>query len=102
MIHIENKEQFNEAIKNGNVIVDFFATWCGPCRMLSPILEEIDNERDDITVIKVNVDEQDALAVLFNVSSIPLLIFFKDGVNKGNHLGYTSKANLLDMLDRYF
>lgn len=102
MIHIETKEQFNEAIKNGNVIVDFFATWCGPCRMLSPILEEIESENANITVLKVNVDEQDELAALFNVSSIPLLVFFKDGKRCGEHLGYIPKANLLEVIHHFF
>ena len=61
------------------VIVDFWAPWCGPCRVVSPILEEINAEREDVRVVKVNVDENQATAVRFEVLSIPTMILFKDG-----------------------
>ncbi len=101
MIHIENKEQFANEIKEGKVVVDFFATWCAPCRMLSPVLEELEQEKD-IKVLKVNVDEQFDLAADFHVSSIPLLVFYKDGKQCGNHLGYIPKEDLEEILEKTF
>ena len=64
---------------NGITIVDFWASWCGPCRMIAPILEEVDREIPDVTVMKVNVDQEPALADRFGINAIPTLIFFKDG-----------------------
>ena len=64
---------------NGITIVDFWAAWCGPCRMIAPILEEIDREVEDVTVMKVNVDNEPALADRFAINAIPTLIFFKNG-----------------------
>ena len=63
----------------GIVLVDFWASWCGPCRMLAPILEELDNETEDLTVCKVNVDENPALADRYAIEAIPTIIFFRDG-----------------------
>jgi len=76
-----NKQNFDVEIQNtkGIVIVDFWADWCGPCRMIAPILEELDREVDDVTVMKVNVDKEPALADRFGINAIPTLIFFKDG-----------------------
>ena len=75
---------FNEVIskKDTLVVIDFWATWCGPCRMVSPIVDEIAEERNDITVGKVNVDDENALAMKYGVMSIPTLIVFKDGKEK--------------------
>lgn len=85
MIKIYNKDtNFEEEIKEGKVIIDFFATWCGPCRMISNVLEEISKEQEDIKILKIDVDEYDELAYKFQVMSIPTLIFYKDGklINK--------------------
>ena len=99
MIIIENSEQFAKEIKEGLVIVDFYANWCSPCRMLLPVLEEIQEERD-VKILKVNVDDQTELASMFFVSSIPYLVFFKDGKRVGEHLGYMPKSNLLKVIDK--
>ena len=99
MIHIESKEQFLNEIKEGLVIVDFFANWCSPCRMLIPVLEEIEEETD-IKVLKINVDEQMELASEFRVSSIPYLVFYKNGNRLGDSLGYLPKVNLLKLIKR--
>ena len=80
------------------VLVDFWADWCGPCRMLSPIVDEVAEERTDVKVGKVNVDEQLALAQRFGVSSIPLLILFKNGRPVGKALGYRPKAEIEELL----
>lgn len=79
-------------------VVDFWAEWCGPCRMLAPIIEEISEERDDIKVCKVNVDEQNDLANRFEVSAIPTVILFKDGKPAAQSLGYKDKDALIAAL----
>lgn len=81
------------------VLVDFYADWCGPCRMLAPVLEEIAREYEGgVKVGKVNVDEQMELAQKFGVSSIPLLVVFKDGQPVAKSLGYRPKEEIVDLL----
>lgn len=82
------------------VLLDFWASWCGPCRMVSPIVDEIGNEADGrYKVGKVNVDEQPALAAKYNVMSIPTLMVFKNGKPEKNSVGARSKQDILEMLD---
>ena len=90
-----NQNNFNNAIANGTALVDFYADWCGPCRMVSPIVDEIAEERNDITVGKVNVDDENALAMKYDVMSIPTLIVFKDGQEKTRIVGARPKAAIL-------
>ena len=90
-----NQNNFNNAIANGTTLVDFYADWCGPCRMVSPIVDEIAEERSDITVGKVNVDDENALAMKYGVMSIPTLIVFKDGQEKTIIVGARPKAAIL-------
>ena len=90
-----NQNNFNNAIANGTALVDFYADWCGPCRMVSPIVDEIAEERNDITVGKVNVDDENALAMKYGVMSIPTLIVFKDGMEKTRIVGARPKAAIL-------
>ena len=90
-----NQNNFNNAIANGTALVDFYADWCGPCRMVSPIVDEIAEERMDITVGKVNVDDENALAMKYGVMSIPTLIVFKDGQEKTRIVGARPKAAIL-------
>lgn len=82
------------------VLIDFYADWCGPCRMMSPVLEEIAAENPQIKVCKVNVDEEGALAQQFRVESIPLLVVMKNGKVTASSLGAVSKANVLSLLDK--
>ena len=90
-----NQNNFNNAIANGTALVDFYADWCGPCRMVSPIVDEIAEERSDITVGKVNVDDENALAMKYGVMSIPTLIVFKDGKENTRIVGARPKAAIL-------
>ena len=94
------KENFEQATKSEKpVLVDFYADWCGPCRMVSPLIDEIASERDDVLVCKVNVDEEETLAQQFGVMSIPTLVVIKDGKVAAQSVGVRSKAQIIDMLD---
>jgi thioredoxin 1 len=95
MLHLE-KDNFNEIISKGTHLVDFYAEWCGPCKMLMPILEELDEK---INIIKVNVDEHEDLAREYGIMSIPTLIFFKDGDIKKEIVGFKSKEELENIID---
>lgn len=93
-------ENFESEVLNSEkpVLVDFWASWCGPCRMLSPIIDEIAEEVQTIKIGKVNVDEQQDLAGKFGVMSIPTLILFKNGQPVNKSVGAKSKAALLDFI----
>ena len=95
------KENFEEVVlRSGKpVLVDFWAPWCGPCRMMSPVVDEIADEREDVAVGKVNTDEQGELAMRFGVMSIPTLVVFKNGEVAQKTVGVTPKEKLLAMLD---
>ena len=97
--HINTVEEFKEAIKEGVVLVDFFATWCGPCKMLSPVLEEVSNE-NDVSIIKVDVDEASALAAMFAIQAVPTLILFKNGERVDTRMGYLNKNQLLAFINQ--
>ena len=92
---------FDETVAGSDVpvLVDFWAEWCGPCRMLSPVIAEIAEERKDIKVGKVNVDEEPALAMKFGIQAIPTVILFRDGKAAAKSMGYKPKAELLKILD---
>ena len=96
-ITLENFEQ--EVMKSDKpVLLDFWATWCGPCRMVSPVIDEIAEERSDIKVGKINVDEQMELAAKYGVMSIPTLMVIKNGEVANQSVGAIPKANILAML----
>ena len=80
------------------VLVDFFATWCGPCRMVAPVLEEIAEENENIKVVKIDVDQEPGLAQKFGVTSIPLLVVIKDGEVVNQSLGAKPKDQILSMI----
>ena len=96
-----NKVNFEE-IKNSEkpVLLDFYADWCGPCRMVAPIVEEIANERDDIVVGKINVDDEEELAGKFGVFSIPTLVVMKNGRIVVQEAGAKPKAAILAMIEK--
>lgn len=94
------KENFESKVLNEKkpVLLDFFAVWCGPCQMLSPIVDEIGEEKSDIVVGKINVDDQPELANAFGVSSIPTLVVIKDGKETARSVGLRSKEQVLALL----
>ena len=95
------KDNFEQEVLKSEkpVLVDFYADWCGPCQMLSPIVDEVAEERDDIKVGKINVDEQMELAMRFQVSSIPMLVVFKDGKAVAKSVGYRPKSEIAAMVE---
>ena len=97
---IISKENFASEVLNSNkpVLLDFYADWCGPCRMVGPIVSEIANERSDVKVGKINVDEQPELAAQFQVMSIPMLAVIKNGKLENRVVGYRSKEQIEAML----
>ena len=99
ILHV-NKNNFDSVVKQSTktVLVDFWASWCGPCRMIAPVLEEVAAERPDVKVCKVNVDEEQELAISYGVSSIPTLLVFKNGQLVNKSIGAIPKQKILEML----
>jgi thioredoxin 1 len=98
-----NEADFGEKVINSSTpaLVDFWAEWCGPCKMLAPVLEELSNDNQGkINIFKVNVDHNQQLAVQFNIRSIPTLLFFKDGQVQEQVVGLKSKSDLQASIDR--
>jgi len=100
IVHI-TKENFQSVVKESAkpVLIDFWATWCGPCKMIAPFVEEIAAERADITIGKIDVDQEMELAVQFGITSIPTLILIKNGEAAATLVGYRPKADILKLLD---
>jgi thioredoxin 2 len=92
---------FAEKIQNGAYVVDFWAAWCGPCRMIGPIIDELASERSDVTFAKMNVDENPRTASQFGVQGIPLLIFFRNGAEAGRVVGAVPKGQIEAAIQRY-
>ena len=101
MAKIATNTTFQDLLQDTKlVVVDFWATWCGPCRMLSPILDEVEEEMaDKISVVKVNVDDADQIAMQYRIMSIPTLLFFKNGQIVDKTVGAMPKNQLIDKIN---
>ncbi len=99
-LEILNNSNFKQFIENnkGTVLVDFYADWCGPCKMVAPILEKIHNENEDITIVKVNVDESNEIAREYNVVNIPTMVVFKDSSVAHVQVGALPEQQILAFL----
>lgn len=93
-------QEFDQEINSGTVFVDFFAEWCGPCKMMGPIVEEIEQEVSNIKFIKVNVDEAEEVAARFGIMSIPTFFLFKDGQLVNKIVGGRSKQEMIDFINK--
>lgn len=99
MITELNTEKFDELLKGEKpVVCDFFATWCGPCKMLAPVMEEVSEEFTQAEFVKVDIDENMELAARYGIMSIPLVVIFKNGEVAAKSLGYSSKTEMRDFL----
>ena len=98
---ITSVEEFDAVVSSGTVLVDFFATWCGPCKMLTPVLEELSEEMaGKATVVKVDVDDLGDIASKYRIMSIPALFVFKDGELKEKVVGFQPKPALVKLIER--
>ena len=96
-MEILTEKNFKEKTEKGFVIVDFFANWCGPCRMMAPILEDVQKEMGDkVQIYKVDVDDSENLSRQFGIMSIPTIIFFKDGELVNKHIGLWMKDSMIE------
>ena len=99
VIKITSENFEDEVIKfNGTVLADFNADWCGPCRMLAPVIDEFSEENKNVKVVSVNIDEEDDLAEEYDVSSIPCLVVFKDGVEFDRSIGFRQKEDIKELV----
>lgn len=93
-------QNFDDSISKGVTFVDFYADWCGPCKMMEPIIEEVSKEMKEVTFRKVNVDEEQELVMRYKVMSVPMLVLFKDGKRIQETVGFNSKAALIAFIKR--
>ncbi len=91
---------FKEAIKGDMTLVDFYATWCGPCKMLHPVLEEVEKEIQNVSLKKVDVDDANEIAKEYGIMSIPTLILFKNGVEVARNVGFLGKPEILSWINK--
>lgn len=99
-MNIVTKNEFDEIIKDGVVLVDFFATWCGPCKMLAPVLEELSSQYEGkAAIVKVDVDQEQELASRFGVMSIPTMVLFKNGEAVKQVVGFQAKPQIENLLN---
>jgi thioredoxin 1 len=98
MIEHGSSKNFDDLVSSGVVLIDFFADWCGPCRMLETVLSDFSSSHGDVKIVKVNVDDEGELARKFGVMSIPTLILFKDANEVKKNVGFMSQEELIDWI----
>ena len=96
--HVENVQEFDQLIANDLTVVDFYADWCGPCKMLAPIYEDVAKEFQEINFLKVNVDHLFEIASRYRIASIPTILIFKEGKIVSSHVGYLEKSQLVGLI----
>ena len=99
MLKHANESNFQEMTGKGLVLVDFFATWCGPCKMLGPVLEDMASDRDSIDIVKIDIDESMNLARQYGIMSVPTLVLFKDGQVVAQTSGFQPKESIQQFID---
>ena len=100
MVKEIKEKDFDNSIKGGKVLVDCYADWCGPCRMLSPIVDEVSEELKDVTFYKLNVDDAEDVSTKYGIMSIPTLLIFDKGELKEQLVGFKTKEELIDILKK--
>ena len=95
-----NSNEFNDAIKSGTVVVDFYADWCGPCKMLGPVMESAAEKIGDVKFYKVNVDESEDVAARYGIMSIPSVFLFKDGNLKAKSVGFIPEEEVIAWVNK--
>ena len=101
MVQIVSQDNFSDSIASGLVLIDFFAEWCGPCKMLTPVLEEVAKELPSVTILKLDIDASPRPAEQYGVSSIPTLILFKDGKEVERSVGLKDKDSLFKLISKH-
>jgi thioredoxin 1 len=94
---ITDSKEFEEAVKGKKVLVDFYATWCGPCSMIAPIVEKVAKDHPELDVVRVDVDKAPRIAAAYRVSAIPTLYYFEDGSAVRDLVGYAPEERILDL-----
>ena len=99
--HLEREDNLGEIKKGKKVIVDYFATWCMPCKMIAPILEEVVEEDKEITIVKVDIDDFEQEAMMDGIRSVPTMIYYKDGKEQKRVSGVHSKEEIIEIMNKY-
>ena len=101
MAQILNNDNFNSSIENGVCVVDFFATWCGPCQMLGPVLEKISNSRAEFDIAKIDIDEAQDLAIQYGIEVVPTMVIFKQGKPVETMSGLMNAEEIVSKISKY-
>lgn len=98
LIHLNN-EKFDDLISKGIVVVDFYANWCGPCKILGPVIEKLSQLENDVNFVKIDVDKHEEIARNYGIMSIPTLIFFKNGKQVNKHIGLINEERIKEIIN---